>query len=83
MVYDIGSNNGISLRTSLTGISVFKMSLTYLIALAILGWGVGSIFYKVANDAIHPLMVSTIITIVYATITPIAFITNKFNKTIN
>lgn len=59
------------------------MSLTYLIALAILGWGVGSLFYKVANDAIHPLMVSTIVTIVYVIMTPIAFVTNKFDRTLN
>jgi len=59
------------------------MSPQYLIAIAIIGWGVGSLFYKVANDAIHPLMVSTIITIVYITLTPIAFLTNKFDKTLN
>lgn len=59
------------------------MSPTYLIALAIIGWGVGSLFYKVANDAIHPLMVSTIVTMVYIILTPIAFLTNKFDKTLN
>lgn len=59
------------------------MSLPYLIALTIIGWGVGSLFYKVANDSIHPLMVSTIVTVVYIVMTPIAFATQKFDKTLN
>lgn len=59
------------------------MSLPYLIMIAIIGWGVGSLFYKVANDAIHPLMVSTIVTVVYIIMTPIAFATTKFDKTLN
>lgn len=58
------------------------MPLPYLIALAIFGWGIGSLFYKVANDAIHPLMVSTIVTVVYVIMTPIAFMTNKFDRTL-
>jgi len=83
VVYDSSSNSGIRLRLTLTGISVFTMSLPYLIALAIFGWGVGSLFYKVANDAIHPLMVSTIVTVVYVIMTPVAFVTTKFDKTLN
>lgn len=59
------------------------MSLPYLIMITIIGWGVGSLFYKVANDSIHPLMVSTIVTAVYIVMTPIAFATQKFDKTLN
>lgn len=55
----------------------------YLILLSILGWGIGSIFYKIANDNIHPLMVSTIITIMYIILTPIPFIFMKFDHSIN
>jgi transporter family protein len=58
------------------------MSLPYLILLAIVGWGVGSLFYKVANDAIHPLMVSTIVTVVYVVLTPLAFVSNKFDRSL-
>jgi transporter family protein len=59
------------------------MSLPYLILLAIFGWGIGSLFYKVANDAMHPVMVSTVVTVVYIILTPITFMIVKFDKAIN
>lgn len=59
------------------------MSLQYLVLLAIIGWGIGSLFYKVANDAMHPVMVSTIVTVVYIVLTPITFMVVKFDRAIN
>lgn len=59
------------------------MPAIYLIIITILGWGIGSIFYKLANDSMHPIMVSTIITVVYIIITPIPFIFLNFDKSIN
>jgi uncharacterized membrane protein len=58
------------------------MSLTYLIILTILGWGIGSFFYKPANDQMHPFMVTTIATCMYVIITPITFFFVKFDKTV-
>src|SRR5262249_15447532 len=63
--------------------SVCKMSTTFLIFLAILGWGIGSLFYKVANDNIHPIMVSTIVTFVYIVLTPLTFLIMKFDRSVN
>jgi len=82
VVYDFDSNNGTSLRIALTRIGVCVMSPAYLIAIAIIGWGVGSLFYKIANDAIHPVMVSAIVTTVYIVMTPITFLTVKFDRTV-
>lgn len=58
------------------------MQLTYLIILTIVGWGLGSFFYKPANDQMHPFMVTTIATCMYVIITPITFFFVKFDKTI-
>lgn len=58
------------------------MSALYLIIISIIGWGVGSIFYKLANNTIHPVMVSAITTATYLIITPIAFYFFNFNKTV-
>ena len=55
----------------------------YLIAITIIGWGIGSIFYKVANDNMHPIMVSTVITGVYLILTPLTFWLYRFPKDIN
>jgi transporter family protein len=49
------------------------MSNAQLVAIAIIGWGVGSLFYKVANDNIHPIMVSTIVTAMFIVLTPLSF----------
>ena len=59
------------------------MSSTYLILFSIVGWGIGSLFYKVANDNAHPIMVSSIVTLVYIIITPIPFFFMKFERSIN
>src|SRR5271170_7492171 len=59
------------------------MSTSYLIIITILGWGIGSLFYKVANDNIHPIMVSTVVTAVYLIITPLTYIFFKFPKDLN
>ena len=59
------------------------MSYTILIVLTILGWGVGSVCYKVANDNLHPIMVSTIVTAIYVVFTPVIFLVSKFPKTVN
>lgn len=58
------------------------MQLTYLIILTIIGWGVGSFFYKPANDQMHPFMVTTIATCMYVILTPIMFFFVKFDKTV-
>lgn len=49
------------------------MSNQQLIVITILGWGIGSIFYKVANNNIHPVMVSTIVTGMFILLTPVSF----------
>jgi transporter family protein len=59
------------------------MPTQYLVLLAILGWGIGSLFYKVANDNIHPIMVSTIVTFVYIVLTPFTFLLMKFDRAVN
>jgi bacterial/archaeal transporter family protein len=58
-------------------------SQSMLIVMSIIGWGIGSLFYKVANDNIHPIMVTTIVTAVYILVTPFAFIFFKFDTHIN
>jgi bacterial/archaeal transporter family protein len=58
------------------------MQLTYLIILTIIGWGVGSFFYKPANDQMHPFMVTTIATCMYVILTPLTFFFVKFDKTV-
>lgn len=59
------------------------MSSLYLILFSIFGWGIGSLFYKVANDNMHPLMVSTIVTLVYIVMAPLPYFFVKFDHTIN
>jgi bacterial/archaeal transporter family protein len=59
------------------------MPSVYLILFSILGWGVGSVFYKLANNNIHPMMVTTIVTSVYVLLTPLAFFFVKFDHTTN
>lgn len=59
------------------------MSSQYLIIISILGWGIGSLFFKVANDNIHPFMVSTLVTCAYVILTPLVFITVNFDRSIN
>lgn len=59
------------------------MSSLYLIIFTIVGWGIGSIFYKLANNSLHPIMMSTIVTGVYVILTPLAFTFLKFNQSVN
>lgn len=59
------------------------MSNTVLIPIMIICWGVGSFFYKIANNNIHPIIVSTVITCLYLTLTPLAWIFLKFDKSVN
>jgi bacterial/archaeal transporter family protein len=59
------------------------MAAQYLILISIMGWGVGSLFYKTANDNIHPIMVSAIVTCVYVILTPLAFLFFKINTHLN
>jgi len=59
-----------------------KMPTLYIIIISIIGWGVGSIFYKIANHSIHPIMISAITTATYLIITPIVFGLSNFDKTI-
>lgn len=59
------------------------MSPTHLILITILGWGIGSYFYKTANSNIHPMMVSIIVTAFYVLWDTFAFAVIPFNKTIN
>jgi transporter family protein len=58
------------------------MSPQYLILISILGYGIGSLFFKVANDQMHPLMVSACVTITYVILTPLAFLLLNFDKTV-
>lgn len=58
------------------------MPTQYLILFSIFGWGVGSLFYKIANDQMHPLMVTTIVTLAYLAVTPLPFMFLSFDKTI-
>lgn len=59
------------------------VSSIYLLIVSILGWGIGSFFYKGANNNIHPIMVSSIATCVYAIITPTYFIFLQFDRSVN
>lgn len=59
------------------------MAPIYLLIISILGWGIGSFFYKGANTQIHPIMVSSIATCVYVLATPIYFLFVKFDHSIN
>lgn len=56
------------------------MNPQYFILFSILGWGIGSLFFKVANDQMHPIMVSTCVTITYIIATPLAFMFLNFDR---
>lgn len=59
------------------------MTPSYLILITILGWGIGSYFYKTANTNMHPMMVSIVVTAFYVLWDSFAFFAIPFNKTIN
>lgn len=55
-----------------------------LMILAILGWGVGCFFYKIAgNHGLQPFMISAIATLVYMIETPLPFLFLKFDRSWN
>jgi drug/metabolite transporter (DMT)-like permease len=54
----------------------------FFIIASILGWGVGSFFYKFANQILHPIMVSSVALCLYAVLLPVVWITTKFDHTI-
>lgn len=58
------------------------MSYQALIIFSIIGWGIGSFFYKRASDTMSPLMVTTAVTCLYILVTPLAFAFLKFDKTV-
>jgi bacterial/archaeal transporter family protein len=53
-----------------------------LLVLSILGWGLSSLFYKISNNTMHPLMVTTVVTSFYVLVMPLAFVFLKFEHTI-
>ena len=59
------------------------MNLYTLIFISILCWGVGSFFYKGANQHMHPIMVACIATCVYICILPLYVIFFNFDKKYN
>ena len=54
----------------------------FFIIASILGWGVGSFFYKFANNVLHPIMVSSIALCLYMVLLPAVWITTKFDHAI-
>lgn len=59
------------------------MSNFNLALISILGWGIGSIFYKLANNSIHPVMVSIFVTALYVILDPLALVIFKVDYTVN
>lgn len=59
------------------------MSNNLLILITIVCWGVGSFFYKLANDNIHPMMVSAVVTLLYLVLIPVGMIVFKISPSIN
>jgi uncharacterized membrane protein len=58
------------------------MKIEVFILLSIIGWGIGSFFYKLANNVMHPIMISTIIMLVDIPLLLLGFLVMKFDKTI-
>jgi transporter family protein len=59
------------------------MSNFFLILITIVCWGVGSLFYKIANDSIHPMMVSACVTALYVIMIPIGLVVFKVPISLN
>jgi bacterial/archaeal transporter family protein len=59
------------------------MTNVQLITITIIGWGIGSLCYKLANDNIHPVMVSTLVTALYLLLTPLSFVIFKPDLQLN
>lgn len=50
---------------------------------SIFGWGVGTFLYKFANNAAHPIMVSTVSLMGYVAVTPLLWLFIKFDHSIS
>lgn len=59
------------------------MKTNIFVILSILGWGIGSFLYKIANQNLHPIMVSTIAICLYTILLPCIWAFVKFDHTIN
>ena len=59
------------------------LSNTQLIIISIIGWGIGSLLLKVANNNMHPIMVAAIMTAMYVIMIPLPFLAMKVDYTIN
>jgi len=59
------------------------MNSNIFIIITILGWGIGSFFYKGANNALAPIMVSSISLLLYMFLAPFLWIFVKFDHAIN
>lgn len=59
------------------------MPVFYLLVISIITWGVGSVFTKVANNHMHPMMVTVLTVSTYLLTLPFIFIFFKFEKTVN
>jgi transporter family protein len=58
------------------------MRTEFFIAATILGWGFGSFFYKLANNTVHPVMVSTIAMALYLFLLPMMWVVVKFDHAV-
>lgn len=59
------------------------MKIEYFILLSIIGSGVGSLFMKLANVAMHPIIVLSISLLLYVILLPLCFIFLKFDYTVS
>jgi transporter family protein len=59
------------------------MSNILLIIITIICWGTGSLFYKLANNLIHPIMVAVFVTLLYMGLLPIGIYLFKVPLSIN
>lgn len=59
------------------------MSTSLLVIITIFGWGIGAVFYKLANNNIHPVMVDIVSTITVVGILPFLFLLTSFPKDLN
>lgn len=60
-----------------------KMTNLHLICIVILGWGIGPLFYKIANDNLHPLVVSALVTTMFVLLIPPAMYVAKVDIAFN
>lgn len=59
------------------------MPTNFFVILSVIGWATGSFFYKLANNNLHPVMVSSIAMCLYTVLLPLLWIFFKFDHTIN